>query len=214
VNYSELVDKFTDEFYEFSNSNPQYKLKSYVKILEQNGIKWDSEEMRGADISLLGEDCVLALIMGAIRAERFCDGALLGFIKDGTITNWLKRLKDIDFQADKKQLTDVYFMYGGFFDGYTNYHITFGENETNMTEFNQLRNENPMSKILKISTGDFKALHMEYWASEYRDPGILDGCQWWLIVCYKNVRPLRIYGSNAYPENWKELLKLINNDNK
>jgi hypothetical protein len=40
--------------------------------------------------------------MGAIRAERFCDGALLGFFKDGYILKWLKRLKDIDWQANSK----------------------------------------------------------------------------------------------------------------
>jgi ADP-ribosyl-[dinitrogen reductase] hydrolase len=34
--------------------------------------------------------------MGAIRAVRFCDGALLEFCKDGSIIKWLGRLKEID----------------------------------------------------------------------------------------------------------------------
>ncbi|MFQ8599328.1 MAG: DUF6508 domain-containing protein [Oscillospiraceae bacterium] len=37
---------------------------------------------------------VMALIM-AVRAERFCDGALLGFFKDGSIRKWLERLKEV-----------------------------------------------------------------------------------------------------------------------
>ncbi len=35
-------------------------------------------------------------IVGAIRAERFCDGALLGFLENGCVVKWLERLKQID----------------------------------------------------------------------------------------------------------------------
>lgn len=41
--------------------------------------------MSDADVSSLDAQCVMALIMGAVLAERFCDGALLGFFKDGSI---------------------------------------------------------------------------------------------------------------------------------
>ena len=58
--------------------------------------------MRKADVDRPDAQCVLALIMVAIRDERFCDGALLGFFKDGCILKWLKRLKDIDWQANSK----------------------------------------------------------------------------------------------------------------
>jgi len=34
--------------------------------------------------------------MGAVRAERFCDGALKEFVENGSITKWLERLKEID----------------------------------------------------------------------------------------------------------------------
>ena len=46
--------------------------------------------------------CVVALIYGAIRAERFCDGAILAFLKDGTFVRWLERLKTLD--ADGKNI--------------------------------------------------------------------------------------------------------------
>lgn len=52
--------------------------------------------MSEADVSQLDAQCVMALIMGAVRAERFCDGALLGFFRDGSIRKWLERLKEID----------------------------------------------------------------------------------------------------------------------
>lgn len=40
----------------------------------------------------------MALLLGAVRAERFCDGALLGFFEDGSIRRWLVRLREIDEQ--------------------------------------------------------------------------------------------------------------------
>lgn len=55
-----------------------------------------------AEVDNLDAKCVVALIYGAIRAERFCDGAILAFLKDGTIVRWLKRLKTLD--ADGKNV--------------------------------------------------------------------------------------------------------------
>ena len=52
--------------------------------------------MSGADVSDFGGRTVMALLPGAVRAERFCDGALLGFLEDGSIIRWLLRLREID----------------------------------------------------------------------------------------------------------------------
>lgn len=52
--------------------------------------------MEEVDASSLDEKCILALIMGAIRAERFCDGALLSFLRKGCIQQWLQCLKKLD----------------------------------------------------------------------------------------------------------------------
>ena len=46
------------------------------------------------------ETAVVDLIYGAIRAERFCDGAILAFLKDGTIVRWLERLKTLDANVE------------------------------------------------------------------------------------------------------------------
>lgn len=96
VNFDEVVRSFLAEFYQFSESHPEYQLADYSLILINNGIEWNSESMRNADVDALNEQCILALIMGAIRAERFSNGALLGFLEDGYILKWLKRLKSID----------------------------------------------------------------------------------------------------------------------
>lgn len=52
--------------------------------------------MYGADVSELDGQAVMALLLGAVRAERFCDGALLDFFGGGSMRRWLLRLKEID----------------------------------------------------------------------------------------------------------------------
>ena len=96
VNYSEMVHRFIDDVYDFSDNNKDFELTRYGEILERNGLDWGSKSMSEADVSSLDAQCVMALIMGAIRAERFCDGALLGFFKGGSIRRWLERLKELD----------------------------------------------------------------------------------------------------------------------
>ena len=95
VNYSEMVHRFIDDVYDFSDKNKDFELTRYGEILERNGLEWGSKSMSKADVSSLDAQCVMALIMGAVRAERFCDGALLGFFKDGSIRRWLERLKEV-----------------------------------------------------------------------------------------------------------------------
>ena len=98
VNYSEGVESFLRDVSQFMEDNKDFDLYRYREILEDNGIEWDSVSMSEADVSSLNAQCVMALIMGAIRAERFCDGALLEFFQDGSILKWLERLKEIDEQ--------------------------------------------------------------------------------------------------------------------
>ena len=95
VNYSEMVHRFIDDVYDFGDNNKDFELTRYGEILERNGLDWGSKSMSAADVSSLDAQCVMALIMGAVRAERFCDGALLGFFKDGSIRRWLERLKEV-----------------------------------------------------------------------------------------------------------------------
>ena len=96
VNYSESVGSFQNDFYLFLEENPQLGLGNYQEILEKNGLSWNHEVIKAADASKLDEQCLLALIMGAIRAERFSYGALLSFLRDGSIVKWLTRLAEIE----------------------------------------------------------------------------------------------------------------------
>ncbi|MEN0658090.1 ADP-ribosylglycohydrolase family protein [Caldifermentibacillus hisashii] len=96
VKYDELVKMFVEEFYQFSQSHPEYKLMNYRSTLEDYGIKSNSGVLQDADVELLDAQCILAMIMCIIRFERFGDGLLLKFLKEGIILKWLRRLKTID----------------------------------------------------------------------------------------------------------------------
>ena len=96
VNYGTTVADVEQAIYDFVDEHPEYELTHYRDILERNGLEWDSQAMSGADVSELDGQAVMALLLGAVRAERFCDGALLGFFGDGSMRRWLLRLKGID----------------------------------------------------------------------------------------------------------------------
>ena len=101
VDYSEMVNNFIEDVYTFEGSNKDMELTRYGDILKNNGIERDIESMKNAGVSSLDAQCVLALIMGAVRAERFCDGALLDFFKSGSVLKWLERLKAIESGKEK-----------------------------------------------------------------------------------------------------------------
>lgn len=100
VNYTEMVHHFIDDVYDFNENNKDFGLNRYHDILEKHGLEWGSKSMSEADVSSLDAQCIMALIIGAVRAERFCDGALLSFFKNGSIRKWLTRLKEIDGGTD------------------------------------------------------------------------------------------------------------------
>lgn len=96
VNYSEMVRNFINDVYTFEENNKEMELTRYSDILKENGLEWDMESMENTVVSNMNAQGVLALIMGAVRAERFCDGALLDFFTSGCILKWLERLNIIE----------------------------------------------------------------------------------------------------------------------
>lgn len=96
VVYSITVDKLTDDIYKFAKESNEIVPSKYAEILQANGIEWGYDSMMKADASELDAQCILALLIASLRAERFCDGALLEFIKNGAVIRWLKRLQELD----------------------------------------------------------------------------------------------------------------------
>lgn len=96
VSYSESVNDFVDAIYNFMDTHKEYNLNRYEEILVKNGLEWGTRSMEEADVSKLDDKCVMALLMGIVRADRFCEGIILDFLKEGIILKWLKRLAEFD----------------------------------------------------------------------------------------------------------------------
>jgi ADP-ribosylglycohydrolase len=215
VGYSALVISFEEEFCQFSKIHPEYDLTGYGDILKNRGIPWSSREMHEADVSGFDEQGVLALIMGAIRAERFCDGALLTFFKDGSMSRWLKRLRDIDWQRSPKVVQEISFGRGGYFGGADDYKINFKTDGAELTEtiYPDSQEVTKVQRKTRYYSQDeaellqkrFAAVHTEYWTADYYAP-VCDGEQWNLTVRYSDRTVFECNGSNAYPEGWNNLL--------
>ncbi|PRS60303.1 hypothetical protein C6X98_16945 [Bacillus pumilus] len=92
VNYSETVQRFIEDVYTFAEQHQELGLTRYREILKENGIEGGPNDMENVDISNLNAQCVLALMMEVVRAERFSEGAILNFFKSGAIVKCLERL--------------------------------------------------------------------------------------------------------------------------
>lgn len=92
VHYSETVRHFIEDLYTFAEQHQELGLNRYREILEENGIEGGLNDIENVDISTLNAQCVLALIMGGVRAERFCEGAVFNFFKSGNMLKCLERL--------------------------------------------------------------------------------------------------------------------------
>ena len=99
VVYSQAVEDLLHAAYDFVNEHPEMMLNKYSEILENAGIQWSAASMRDADVSLLDGKTTAALLVGVIRADRFCEGTLLAFCEDGSIAKWLLHLQEIDQAA-------------------------------------------------------------------------------------------------------------------
>ena len=104
VDYSIVVDQFIHDVYSFVDNHEELGLHNYTKILEDNGIQWIWEPTVKAEVDNLDAQCIIALIFGAIHADRFSEGTLLAFLKDGLITKWLERLKTLDTDSTNIKL--------------------------------------------------------------------------------------------------------------
>lgn len=92
VNYSETVRRFIEDVYTLAEQHQEMELTRYSEILKENGIEGGPNDMENVDISNLNAQCVLALMMGVVRVERFSEGAIFNFFKSGDIVKCLKRL--------------------------------------------------------------------------------------------------------------------------
>lgn len=96
VSYGKVMLDFERAIYDFVDQHPEMELTKYEKILKKSGIDWSFESMTDADVTNLDGQSVAALLVAAIRADRFSEGTLLSFFENGSVRKWLIRLQEID----------------------------------------------------------------------------------------------------------------------
>lgn len=101
ANFVQIESQFADDVNHFVSAHPDLDLINYRIIIESNGIKWDIESMSGAIIEDLDGRCICALLVAAVRADHFCGGLLGQFFRNGSISRWLHRLQEFDFEEIK-----------------------------------------------------------------------------------------------------------------
>ena len=85
INYYKCVNDLVHSIYDFQENNEDFGLSNYNDILNESGVDWGTESMETADVSNFDARTIMEMLIGTVRAERFCDGALLGFLKSGAI---------------------------------------------------------------------------------------------------------------------------------
>lgn len=96
VDYSKTVIDFEKDLYDYCKSHPELEYTIYRETLEKNGIAWNRESMQNADLSKIDCKGVIALLIGVSRLDHFCEGAMLRFLKNGSILRWLEWLQKYD----------------------------------------------------------------------------------------------------------------------
>ena len=94
--YDQIVGMFDDAIMQFVSDHEEMGLRQYYDIMESAGIMPNRDPMRHKGISSLDGRTTVALIVWAMRADRFSPGSLMQFCKDGSIVRCLRRLKQID----------------------------------------------------------------------------------------------------------------------
>ncbi len=139
----------------------------------------------------------------------------------GTYVPSAAEKKAMEFDDNIPFINKVEFCIGGYFNGY--------ETKTYTVDDDKVRTDIEHSLILKPSNkGDYeieemdkdyllaslKALHIGEWRRTYSTKRfgylVCDGTQWRLEIYFSNGhKPVKIYGDNAYPYNFDEVLELF-----
>ena len=96
VSYNSAVYRFLFDFEMFIAKKADVKYYNYEDVLKQAKMKNNIEDFYNTDINDLSSVVILAMIIGILRKDRFCEGILLEAFDNGIILKWLKRIKEID----------------------------------------------------------------------------------------------------------------------
>lgn len=129
-------------------------------------------------------------------------------------------MKDQEFNESLRLMKKFEFDYGGFFNGYETRSYTIA-GEKVLFDLRHSLSQKPfdLPDYEPVTKEEFleglAELHIGEWKKNYVNPSILDGTQWSIDIEYEGDRkPVHIYGSNAFPYNFDDLLEFLGVDNQ
>lgn len=130
-----------------------------------------------------------------------------------------EELRDQSFNSKLAAMHRFTLEIGGFFDGYTKYKYTisgdrvlFDADHSFYLKPSNLPVNEPFTREEFVR--GIAALHIGEWKERYENLYVLDGTQWSISIEYEDGKePFEIYGSNAYPYNFEELIEFLGIDN-
>ena len=130
-----------------------------------------------------------------------------------------EELRDQSFNSELAAMRRFTLEIGGFFDGYTKYkytisgdHVFFDADHSFYLKPSNLPVYEPFTREEFVR--GIAAFHIGEWKERYVNLYVLDGPQWSICVEYEDGKePFEIYGSNAYPYNFEELIEFLGIDN-
>ncbi len=128
-----------------------------------------------------------------------------------------EELRDQEFNASLQYMKRFIFIYGGFAGIHKKVYTISGDEVLCETEsmIKTLSADHPEEEPLDREEflREIAKLHLGEWKKNYIDDTILDGVQWSIEIQYEDGRkPVHFYGSNDFPYNFDELLRLLNMD--
>jgi hypothetical protein len=130
-----------------------------------------------------------------------------------------EELRDQAFNSKLAAMHRFILKIGGFFDGYTKYKYTisgdrilFDADHSFYLKPSNLPVYEPFTREEFVR--GIEALHIGEWKEKYENLCVLDGTQWSISIEYEDgTEPFEIYGSNAYPYNFEDLIDFLGIDN-
>ena len=130
-----------------------------------------------------------------------------------------EELRDQSFNSKLAAMHRFTLEIGGFFDGYTKYKYTISEDKVLFDADHSFYLKPSNLPVYKPFTREefvrgIEALHIGEWKEKYENLCVLDGTQWSISIEYEDGKEqFEIYGSNAYPYNFEELIEFLGIDN-
>lgn len=131
-------------------------------------------------------------------------------------------VKAAEFDENILHICKLEFSTGGYFNGYDILIYTIDGNDVYRSSqhyYRHIYTDMETGKNIDLNAEEFfcglAELHLGEWKSQYVNNDVLDGTEWHLEIHYSNgCKPVRFYGSNAYPYNFDKLLEFVGCDCK